>query len=77
MASQLVSQSEKHTFPFRFLNPTCKPVTIYRSLTVGTFTTAAGSMSVIDTDKASVTPPPPLENDETMPLDLTSSNSLD
>lgn len=72
-ASQLVSLSEQHTFPFRVPDPTCKPVTIYRCSTMGTFTPSAGSMSVIDIDEASVTPTPPPEDDETVPLDLTSS----
>ena len=72
-ASQLVSLSEQHTFPFRVLNPTCKPVTIYRCSTMGIFTPSAGSMSVIDIDEASVTPTLPSADDETVPLDLTSS----
>ena len=71
--SQLVSLSEQHTFPFRVLNPTCKPVTIYRCSTMGTFIPAAGSMSVIDIDEASGAPIPPQGDDETVPLDLTSS----
>lgn len=37
-ATQLVSLSDMYTFPFRVLNPTNKPVTIYRCTTMGTFT---------------------------------------
>ena len=72
-ACQLVSLSKQHTFPFRVLNPTCKPVTIYRCSTMGIFKPSAGSMSVIDIDEASVTPTLPSADDETVPLDLTSS----
>lgn len=40
---------------------------------MGIFTPSAGSMSVIDIDEASVTPTLPSADDETVPLDLTSS----
>lgn len=40
---------------------------------MGTFIPAAGSMSVIDIDEASGAPIPPQGDDETVPLDLTSS----
>ena len=78
-ASQLVSFSEDRTFPFRVLNPTEKPVTIYRCTTMGTFTPATASMS----DIAAADPPEhqssiesaPAEG-ETAPLNL-SDTTLD
>ena len=73
-ASQLVSLSEQHTFPFRILNPTQKPVTIYRCTTVGTFTPSAASMSVIATSDTPAQSPPPVGDEETVPLDFTSTN---
>ena len=73
-ASQLVSFSEQHTFPFRILNPTQKPVTIYRCTTVGTFTPSAASMSVIATSDTPAQSPPPVGDEETVPLDFTSTN---
>ena len=73
-ASQLVSFSEQHTFPFRILNPTQKPVTIYRCTAVGTFTPSAASMSVIATSDTPAQSPPPVGDEETVPLDFTSTN---
>ena len=75
-ASQLVSLSEQHTFPFRVLNPTNKPVTIYRCSTMGTFTPSAASMSVIATADTPSESSPLLEDEETVPLDL-SETTLD
>ena len=73
-ASQLVSFSEQHTFPFRILNPTQKPVTTYRCTTVGTFTPSAASMSVIATSDTPAQSPPPVGDEETVSLDFTSTN---
>ena len=73
-ASQLVSFSEQHTFPFRILNPTQKPVTTYRCTAVGTFTPSAASMSVIATSDTPAQSPPPVGDEETAPLDFTSTN---
>ena len=73
-ASRLVSFSEQHTFPFRILNPTQKPVTIYCCTTVGTFTPSAASMSVIATSNTPAQSPPPVGDEETVPLDFTSTN---
>ena len=70
-ASQLVSFSEHHTFPFRVLNPTNQPVTIYRCSTMGTFTPSAASMSVIATSDTSMLQPPVAASSQTVPLDLT------
>ena len=74
-ASQLVSLSEHETFPFRILNPTDKPVTIYRCSTMGTFISSDASMSVIATsDTPNHSPPSPsVEDEATVPLDLTST----
>lgn len=69
-ASQLVSLSEHHTFPFRILNPTNQPVTIYRCSTVGIYTPSAASMSVIttaDTQQSHTLSP---DSTDTVPLDL-------
>ena len=49
-ASQLVSLSPDFTFPIQVLNPTNKPVTIYRRTNMGLFTPSAPSMSAITTD---------------------------
>ena len=48
-ASQLVSLSEQHTFPFRVLNATNKPIKIYCCSTMRTYTPLAASMFVIAT----------------------------
>ena len=49
-ASQLVSLSPGFTFPIRVLNPTNKPVTIYRRTNMELFTPLASAMSAITTD---------------------------
>ena len=76
-ASQLVSFSEDHTFPFRVLNRTNKPVTIYRCSTMGTYTPSALSMSVIATAEE---PPPPTTSAnpiQTVPPDLSNTDLTD
>ena len=72
-ASQLVSLSEHHAFPFRVLNPTTQPVTIYRCSTMGTYTPSAASMSVIATADTSMPPPPVSNPSQRVPLDLSST----
>ena len=58
----------------RIINPTQKPVTIYRCTTVGTITPSAASMSVIATSDTPAQSPPPVGDEETAPLDFTSTN---
>ncbi|XP_044182738.1 uncharacterized protein LOC122963370 [Acropora millepora] len=77
-ATQLVSLSEENTFPFRLLNPTSRPITIYRCSTLGSFTPAASEMSVITTEDNSDASAPskcdPSDKNETdVPLDLSDS----
>ena len=77
-ATQLVSLSEENTFPFRLLNPTSRPITIYRCSTLGSFTPAASEMSVITTEDnsdASATSKcdPSDQNETDVPLDLSDS----
>lgn len=70
-ASQLVSLSHDHTYPFRILNPTNAPITIYRCSTMGTFTRAAGSLCAITTDDVKTPSPSTLSEDTNkVPLDL-------
>ena len=69
-ASQLASLSQENTFPIRVLNPTNKPVTIYRCSTMGTYAPSGGSMSVITTpDDPQPTSTSP-SSTQTVPLDL-------
>ena len=76
-ASQLVSLSEHNTFPFRVLNPTNKPVTIYRCSTMGTYLPSAASLSVIATADDSAPPSSPTEPPQAVPLDLTDTDLTD
>ena len=76
-ASQLVSLSEHHTFPFRVLNPTNKPVTIYRCPTVGTYLPSAASLSVIATADNSAPLSSPTEPPQAVLLDLTDTDLTD
>ena len=73
-ASQLVSLSEDSTFPFRVLNPTNTPITIYRCSTMGTFTHSNCSMSVLSTDDTTPAAKPSSPTNDTVPLDLTDSS---
>ena len=70
---QLASFSETETFPFQILNRTHKPVTTYCCSTIGTFTPSAASMSITATADSPTQPPPSLEDEETVPLDFTST----
>ena len=72
-ASQSVSLSQDHTFPIRVLNPTNKPVTIYRCLTMGTYTPSGGSMSVITTPDSPPPTSPTSTSTQTVPLDLSNT----
>ena len=69
-ASQLVSLSEDHTFPFRILNPTDKPITIYRCSNLGTYTPSGASMCVIATADTPQSPDVVSDSTQTVPLDL-------
>ena len=69
-ASQLVSLSQDNTFPIRLLNPTSKPVTIYRCSTMGTYTPSGGSMSVITTPDTSPSATISSPSPQTVPLDF-------
>ena len=69
-ASQLVSLSQDNTFPIRVLNPTNKPVTIYRCSTMGTYTPSGGSMSVITTPDSPPPASPTSRSTQHVPLDL-------
>lgn len=72
-AAQLVCLAETNTFPFRVLDPTNSPVTIYRCSTMGAFTRSDASMSVITTEDVPIpTPSAPTDNN-TVPLDLSDS----
>ena len=76
-ASQMVSFSEDHTFPFRVLNPTNKPVTIYRCSTMGTYTPSAATMSVIATAENSHPPTSISDSAQTVPIDLSDTDLTD
>lgn len=69
-ATQLVSLSEDNTFPVRVLNPTNKPVTIYRCSTMGMFTPSNGSMSAIMTPDVQSSSTKSSTPSQTVPLDL-------
>ena len=72
-ASQLESLSQDHTFPIRVLNPTNKPVAIYRCSTMGTYTPSGGSMSVITTPDSPPPSSPTSSSTQTVPLDLSNT----
>lgn len=76
-AAQLVSLADTKTFPFRVLNPTNRPITVYRCSTMGTFTRSDAFMSVITTEDNPPVPAQASSNDDQVPLDLSDSTLTD
>lgn len=61
--------------PFRLINPTSKPITLYKGASLGTFSEAYGDPDFCPVGDSSSMQPPRLEPSE-VPVDLKSS-SLD
>ncbi|KAL9960522.1 hypothetical protein ACROYT_G033994 [Oculina patagonica] len=73
-AAALVTLSSDHTVPFRLINPTQKPVTLYRGATLGKFSRADENIQVYSLEEQPEKPdvqPPPAEN---VPVDLTDAD---
>ena len=76
-AAALVTLSPDHTVPFRLINPTQKPVTLYRGATLGNFSRADDNIQVYSLEEQPEKPdvqPPPAEN---VPVDLTDADLTD
>ena len=73
-AAALVTVTADQTVPFRLINPTTKPVTLYKGATLGTFTSMNEDLQVSSLDTA-----PASQNNSTaaepdVPVDLTNSD---
>jgi len=73
-AASLVQVSEAETIPFRLVNPTSKPVTLYKGATLGTFAEANGNLTVQPVGDAIESKPSPSQSQTSIPVDFTSSN---
>ena len=73
-AAALVTLSSDHTVLFHLINPTQKPVTLYRGTTLGKFSRADDNIQVYSLEEQPEKPdvqPPPAEN---VPVDLTDAD---
>ena len=70
----LVTVTTDHTVPFRLINPTCNPDTLYRGSTLGTFTPAEEDAQVLSLDEQSCRPKPFSLHDEDVPVDLSDAD---
>ena len=73
-AGSLVTMSKAETIPFRLINPTSKPVTLYKGATLGTFAEASGDIDVQPIDQPPSSKPSPNEPQTTVPVDFTNSD---
>ena len=76
-AASLVTVSADHTVPFRLINPTRKPVTLYRGATLGTFSQTDESLQVFSlSTKTEPTKEPQAEVPD-VPVDLANVDLTD
>lgn len=76
-AASLVTVSADHTVPFRLINPTRKPVTLYRGATLGTFSQTDESLQVFSlSTKTEPTKEPQAEVPD-VPVDLANADLTD
>ena len=73
-AAALVTLSPDHTVPFRLINPTRKPVTLYHGATLGTFTKPANDLQVFSLEEQTKKTDLPSEPRESVPVDLTDAD---
>ena len=71
-AAALVKVAEEESVPFRLINPTNKPVTLYKGASLGTFSEADGTPNVYPVEDGSPTTPSRQEQGP-VPVDLQSS----
>lgn len=71
-AAALVKVAKDESVPFRLINPTNKPVTLYKGASLGTFSEADGDPDVIPVGDCNTTQPSQQEPDD-IPVDLQGS----
>ena len=71
-AAALVKLTEGQAIPFRLIDPTSKPVTLYKGVTLGMFSEADGDPDVHPVGHPGQ-PPPPEENPDSVPVDFKNS----
>ncbi|KAL9951127.1 hypothetical protein ACROYT_G043733 [Oculina patagonica] len=73
-AASLVQVSQAKTIPFRMINPTSSPVTLYKGATLGTFVEAIGDLQPVG--DAIESKSPPSQQPVWIPVDCTNSNRM-
>ena len=76
-AAALVALSAGHTIPFRLINPTSKPVTLYRGATLGTFVPADDTLQVLGVDAHPNTSQQQSSDSNDVPIDLIDADLTD
>lgn len=73
-ATTLVSISQVDTIPFRLINPTTKPVTLYKGATLGTFAETGEDLKVQPIGEETRSQTSSSQQQASIPVDLTNSN---
>lgn len=76
-AAALVTLSADHTVPFRLINPTRKPITLYRGATLGNFTRTNDQVQVLSLDARPCEPRQSPQKTEDVPVDLSDADLRD
>ena len=73
-ATTLVKISQVDTIPFRLINPTTKPVTLYKGATLGTFTETGEDLNVQPIGEETKSRTSSSQQQTSIPVDLTNSS---
>ena len=76
-AAALVTLSADHTVPFRLINPTRKPVTLYRGATLGNFTLTDDQVQVLSLETRPCEPQQSSQETENVLVDLSDADLTD
>ena len=73
-AAALVTLSADHTVPFRLINPTHQPVTLYKGTTLGTFINTGDDIPVFSLETKPPESNPSPVSEEQVPVDLSNTD---
>ena len=72
-AAVLATTTADHTVPYRLINPTSKPVTLYKGANLGTFTSHSSNLQVFSLDTEVPQPEKPAADIPDVPIDFSNS----
>ena len=72
-AAVLATTTADHTVPYRLINPTSKPVTLYKGATLAIFTTLSNNLQVFSLDAQITQPEKPAADISDVPVDFSNS----